>query len=557
MSHSKTYSRYWRLRKAYSVAGTVMFSYLWLTFIRKFRGPAWYERALQELHIRNAERVKRAILELKGLFIKLGQLLSIMGNFLPAAFQKPLEALQDQIPARPLDEVRDRIFMEFGAYPETIFARFDEQPLAAASIGQAHRAQLHDGTEVVVKVQHLHIERIAAVDLEIIRRLTAMVSFFYHIRGMNYMYTQIKKMIEEELDFYREAANMQLIGKNLESEPGIVIPEVHTSCSTSRVMTTTWHSGVKISDLEQLDAWGLDRREIATCVLRVYSKMVFADGIYHADPHPGNILVKQDGTLVLLDFGAVAEISPALRSGIPMLIDAAIKKDTRAMIGSLKKMGFIAEGREAEKMAVKMIGAIQDFLENEVRFEGMNLTEIKVSPFNNSLTKLISDAGLKGLSGAVQVPKDYVLFNRMATLLLGLSSTLDPMLNPLDVIRPYARRFVFGEKESLFTFAGRVLKRGATNLIGLPEEINRVLTLIQRGELEFRSFDIRDSAKLVHSALRQIIFLILSLSTAAFGWLLRKEGDRELSGIVFGGAVFCLLCLLLEMRRGRRLEDSE
>jgi predicted unusual protein kinase regulating ubiquinone biosynthesis (AarF/ABC1/UbiB family) len=534
-----------------------MFSYLWLTFIRKFRGPAWYERALQELHIRNAERVKQAILELKGLFIKLGQLLSIMGNFLPAAFQKPLEALQDQIPARPLDEVRDRIFMEFGAYPETIFARFDEKPLAAASIGQAHRAQLHDGTEVVVKVQHLHIERIAAVDLEIIRRLTAMVSFFYHIRGMNYMYTQIKKMIEEELDFYREAANMQLIGKNLESEPGIVIPEVHTSCSTSRVMTTTWHSGVKISDLEQLDAWGLDRREIATCVLRVYSKMVFADGIYHADPHPGNILVKQDGTLVLLDFGAVAEISPALRSGIPMLIDAAIKKDTRAMIGSLKKMGFIAEGREAEKMAVKMIGAIQDFLENEVRFEGMNLTEIKVSPFNNSLTKLISDAGLKGLSGAVQVPKDYVLFNRMATLLLGLSSTLDPMLNPLDVIRPYARRFVFGEKESLFTFAGRVLKRGATNLIGLPEEINRVLTLIQRGELEFRSFDIRDSAKLVHSALRQIIFLILSLSTAAFGWLLRKEGDRELSGIVFGGAVFCLLCLLLEMRRGRRLEDSE
>ena len=101
------------------------------------------------------------------------------------------------------------------------------------------------------------------------------------------------------------------------------------------------------------------------------------------------------------------------------------------------------------------------------------------------------------------------------------------------------------------------MKRGATNLIGLPEEINRVLTLIQRGELEFRSFDIRDSAKLVHSALRQIIFLILSLATAAFGWLLRKEGDVDLSGIAFGGAAFFLLCLLLEMRRGRRLEDSE
>lgn len=553
MPTEKIFSRAWRLRKAYGTAAVVMLSYTRLWFLKKFMGQAWYDRRIVDLHLRNAERVKTAIIQLKGLFIKLGQMLSILGNFLPEAFQKPLEALQDQIPARPYPEVRTRVISELGKTPEEIFARFDETPLAAASIGQAHRAQLHDGTEVVVKVQHQNIENIAAVDLEIIRRLTAVISWFYQIKGMDYLYTQIKKMIEEELDFTREAVSMQIIGKNLENEPRFAVPKVHPEYSTARVMTTTWHEGVKISNTAQLDEWGLDRRDIATRVLQVYCRMVFKDGFYHADPHPGNILVKRDGALVLLDFGAVAEISPALREGIPQLIEAALKNDTPAMIQACRSMGFLAEGREAEKMAGKMISAFRNFLQNEVQFEGLNLKEIKVNPLNNSLTNLLSDIGLSGISGTVQVPKDYVLFNRTATLLLGLCSALDATLNPLDVIRPYAKEFVMGEKENLVTFVRKVVQRSATTIISLPEELSRVLTQVQKGDIEIRSEDIRDSSRLIYAALNQLTFMILCITSAVFGWFFRSEGATWPMRLSFALTGVFLLLMFRAMRVGKKV----
>lgn len=553
---SNIYSRSWRLRKAYGTAARVMFSYTWLSFLKRIRGKAWHEHAVYELHLRNAERVKTAILELNGLFIKLGQMLSILGNFLPEAFQKPLEALQDQIPPRPINQVRDRIFQELGKTPEQLFTRFDETPLAAASIGQAHRAQLPDGTEVVIKVQHLNIENIAAVDLEIIRRLTAVISFFHRVKGMNYLYTQIKKMIEEELDFRREAVYMQLIGENLANEPGLAVPNIHPEYSTARVMTTTWHDGVKISNTAQLDAWGLNRREIATRVLQVYCRMVFKDGIYHADPHPGNILVKPDGSLVLLDFGAVAEISKALREGIPQLIEAALKNDTPAMIQACRTMGFIAEGRDAEKMAAKMIAAMRNFLQNEVQFEGLNLKEIKVNPLNNSLTNLLSDIGLRGISGTVQVPKDYVLFNRTATLLMGLSSALDATLNPLDVIRPYAKTFVMGEKDNLITFVKKVVQRSAGTMISLPEELSRVLNTVQNGQVEIRSADIRDSSRLIYAALNQLVFMILAITSAVFGWFFRTEGAARPAQYAFIAAGIFLFLMFRAMRMGKKVMSN-
>ena len=553
MTTEKVFSRSWRLRKAYGTAAVVILSYTRLWLGKKILGKAWYERRMADLHLRNAERVKTAILQLKGLFIKLGQLLSVLGNFLPVAFQKPLEALQDQIPSRPYSEVCDRIFRELGRPPDEIFIRFDEEPLAAASIGQAHRAQLPDGTEVVVKVQHLNIERIAAVDLEIIRRLTAIFSWFYQIKGMDYLYSQIKKMIEEELDFTREAVSMQKIAQNLEGEPFFAIPQIHPGYSTARVMTTTWYDGVKISNLAQLDAWGINRRDLAVRILQLYCRMVFKDGFYHADPHPGNLLVQPDGTLVLLDFGAVAEISPALREGIPQLIEAAVKNDTPAMIQACRSMGFLAEGREAEKMAATMIAAFRNFLQYEVQFEGLNLTEIKVNPLNNSLTNLINDIGLQGISGVVQVPKDYVLFNRTATLLLGLCAALDASLNPLDVIRPYAKAFVMGEKGQTISFVKKLLQRSASTIMGLPDEISRVLQQVQKGEFEFQSSDIRSAAKLLYSAFHQLAFMLLGLSAGGLGWLLHSAGDTSLSRVAFGFAGFFLLLMFRAMRWGKRV----
>ena len=203
-----------RVRKAYWTAFVVYFSYVWLSVRRRFLGKKWYEKRILALHIRNAERVKTAILELEGLFIKVGQLLSVMSNFLPEAFQRPLEALQDRLPPRPVEEVRRRIAEELGKSPEELFRHMEETPMATASIGQAHRAVLLDGTEVVVKVQHYGIEEIASVDLRILHRLTRIYAWLVDIKGVEYLYSQIRQMIEEEMDFNNEAQTMERIFMN-------------------------------------------------------------------------------------------------------------------------------------------------------------------------------------------------------------------------------------------------------------------------------------------------------------------------------------------------------
>ena len=507
-----TYSRSRRVRKAYWTTAVVIFSYVRLWIARKFLGQQYYDRHILALHIKNAERVKNAILQLNGLFIKVGQMLSILTNFLPEAFQKPLEALQDQLPARPYEQVRERITQSLGQTPEALFAKFDTTPIATASIGQAHRAQLHDGTQVVVKVQHVGIEDIAKIDLDIIRRLTKLLAWFYNINGMDYLYTQIRRMIEEELDFGQEAESMQIIAKNLESEPKIAIPTVHLAYSTAQVMTTTWFDGIKISQTDQLDAWQIDRTALTETLLRAFCRMIFKDGFYHADPHPGNILVQQNGTLVLLDFGATSHLSQALREGIPKLIEAAIKNDTTTMIEACRAMGFIADGRESEQIARKMITALRNFLQNDIKLDGLDFKNIEVNPLNNSLLSLLQDIGISGISGTVQVPKDYILLNRAVTLLLGLCHTLAPKLNPLDTIRPYVKELLVGNDGNIITFGRKILQNTLTNTLSLPADLHQTLQQIRNGQLITRQPDTADAARLIYLGIRQIILIFLIIS---------------------------------------------
>lgn len=516
-----------RVRKAYWTAFVVYFSYVWLSVRRRFSGKKWYEKRLLALHIRNAERVKTAILELEGLFIKVGQLLSVMSNFLPEAFQRPLEALQDRLPPRPIEEVRRRIAEELGKSPEELFRQMEETPMATASIGQAHRAVLLDGTEVVVKVQHYGIEEIASVDLRILHRLTRIYAWLVDIKGIEYLYSQIRQMIEEEMDFNNEAQTMERIRQNLVEEREVQIPQLFTEYSTRRVMVTRYCNGAKISDLEQLDAWGVDRRALSARLMRVWCRMLFKDGFYHADPHPGNILVSQNGYLTLLDFGATANLSPQLRKGITQLIESAVKNDTEGMIEACRTMGFLAEGQDAERMAKKMIAALRNFLQHEIQFEGLDFRNIKVNPFNNSLTDLITEIGFRGLAGTVQMPKDYVLLNRTVTLLLGICNTLDPTYNPLETVRPYAQKYLMQDKGGPLNYVRELLQSTLTNVLALPDELQKTLKKVRSGELEVRTPDLQEAGKQITRGIGKLIFALLAIGLGFFSLRMWEMGWHQ------------------------------
>src|SRR5688572_28179321 len=277
---SRPPTRGWRFLKAYWTTFVVISSYLSVKVQARFRSPAAIERILARKHVRNARRIERTIIALQGLFIKVGQLISIMTNFLPPEFRQELEGLQDQVPPRPYPDIEKRIREEFeGRAPSELFAEFAERPIAAASIGQVHAARLKTGEKVAVKVQYPDIEEIAAGDLKILKRILSIVGYFFPFQGLDRIYEEVRAMILQELDFRGEAENVRRVAANFTGRTDVRFPNVIDELTTSRVLTTSWEDGTKIGDLEKLDARKIDRKVLARQVIEAYCQQIFVDGV--------------------------------------------------------------------------------------------------------------------------------------------------------------------------------------------------------------------------------------------------------------------------------------
>jgi ubiquinone biosynthesis protein len=514
----RTSVRSYRFVRAYLTTFEVVFSYLWLSFGRKAFGDGWYGQRMGAAHKRNARRVERTIIELQGLFIKVGQLLSIMANFLPEEFRAGLERLQDQVPPRPFSEIDQRIQLEFHKPVDEVFERFDREPMASASLGQVHEARTRGGQRVAVKVQHKDIDEMCRLDLKTIRRIMQIVSFFFPIRGLDLYYHQIRDMISRELDFEGEANNIERIAANFVHDPRVHFPRVVRELSTPRVLTTSFVDGVKIGDVAAIDALGVDRKELARRVVRAYCQMIFVDGLYHADPHPGNMLVTPAGDLILLDFGAVGELSQDMREGIPEFLEAALRRDTDRLVKAMRKMHFIATTSDDE-VSEKVVEYLHRRFQEEVKLDSFNLKDIKVDPqkgFENLLDLRRMNIGLRELSGTFQIPRDWVLLERALLLLTGVCTQLDPEMNPMDVVHPYLKEFVFGNRDWT-QIALEAAKDMAMRAITLPEHLNKYLEKSVRGEIEVRVRGMTQGARLIYSAAHQLIYAAAAITFGMAG----------------------------------------
>ena len=367
-----------RLVRIYGTTAHVLASYLWLRMWRSAIAPERYAAMLGERHHRNSRRIHRAILSAGGLFIKVGQLISILSNFLPAEFRKELQGLQDRLPQRPFGEIVARLTAEFGRGPDELFDTFDRSPIATASLAQVHAATLGDGRRLAVKAQHADIERIARGDLEIIRRLLKLVQFFTGVRGIESYHPEISQMIAEELDFTKEASNIERVTRNFAGDTTVRLPIVVPERSSRCVLTTEFIDGTKITDFDGLAARGLDRRQLAERIVTAYCRMIFVDGVYHADPHPGNIFVAEDGAIVFVDFGAVGVLAPHMRQGIPAFFQGVIARDPQRITDAIRTMGFVARDPGSSDVAARVIAYFQSRFLEQLSDESFSLGSLQV-----------------------------------------------------------------------------------------------------------------------------------------------------------------------------------
>ena len=553
-----------RLLLAYTTTLKVVASYFWLSFKRRFMGAERLELVTQETHRRNARRVERAVVELQGLFIKVGQLISIMANFLPEAFRSELEGLQDQVPPRPYEDIEVRLREEFaGRGPDEVFARFDRTPIASASIGQVHVARLKDGSEVAVKVQYPDIEEIVRTDLRALKRIFGLLGRFMPEWGFGTIYREIREMILAELDYRKEAEAVRKIAANFQERRDVLFPEVIAEHSTGRVLTTRWMAGTKASDLVGIGAAGIDRCLAARLVVEAYCQQIFVDGLYHADPHPGNLLLRAGPggagpTLVFLDFGATAEVSQAMRKGMVTFIQGAMTKDSSRIVAGMKEMGFISRKADPEVFD-RVVEYFHDRFRSQLRVEGFSLKDISFessAKLDSLLDLRALNVSLADLSDAFHVPKEWVLLERTLLLLLGVCTTLDPEMNPIDAIGPYVERFMLGEKKEVKEAFVEAAREAAFSALALPSELNRFLGLANRAALGVRVTGFDDGVRALYTVFQQLLWAGLGGTAVVLAVVFDGRGQGTARTVAVVASGLCGLFLFGALLRGRRLVRS-
>lgn len=426
---------------------------------------------------RPAEGLRLALGELGVTFIKLGQMLSTRADLLPSEFVTELAKLQDAAPPVAIDSIVATITADLGAPPERLFATFDSEPIASASIGQVHAATLPDGSPVVVKVQRPGVVEEVERDLDILGRLVrwaqvhAAVAHDYELEPLvsEFAYT-----LRNELDYMREGQNAERLAKAFEGDSSVWIPRVHWTHTTERVLTLERVSGIKVTDLDALEQLAVPRRAVAENAVRMFLREVLDLGFFHADPHPGNFFVQPDGSIAVVDFGMVGRVSEPVRNHLLRAGLAASELDPESLAEELFALGVA--GRSADRAAFT-----RDLDHLIGRYQGQSIRELSAATVMNELS-------LIAFRHRLQLPGELALLMRVLSMSEGLGLRLDPEFRYLDFARP----IILAHREqgrSLVAAANR-FGRAATDAaelgLELPRRMGRLLGRIERGELELK-----------------------------------------------------------------------
>ena len=423
-----------------------------------------------------ARRVRLVLEELGPTFVKLGQMLSQRPDILPPAYLRELAKLREHVKPFPFEELRRIVEHELGGRLEEVYSQFEPEPLASGSIAQVHGAVTHDGHRVVVKVKRPGIDRVVATDIDLMTQLAQLlekrVPELAVVRPMMIV-EEFAKGIREEMDFINEASVTQRFAGGFEEEDAVRVPGVDWDHTAPGVVTLDRIEGVSLSSMEELDRRGVDRKELALHLARVFVKQFFVTGFFHADPHAGNLFLCEGGVLGMLDFGLVGRLTDEMRDQLGLLLIAMVQGDVDLVADVFADMGVFADVERPEDLR----GDLRALLE---RYYGMPLKFI-------DLRKLFLETMDLARRHRAALPRDVVLLGRAFTSVEGLARELDPDFDMREVVEPAAKRLlldrfsperIFSKGRRALFDVGRLLRTGPRKA---GELVNRILS----GKLSF------------------------------------------------------------------------
>lgn len=415
----------WLAVRIYSGYKTVQ---LWSRFV----DPSRKEERYRHQDLRAARAVYRSSIRLEGLLIKASQFVATRADVLPNEWVTTLAGLHDRVPAHPFAEIRAQVERELGRPLEEVFAEFDQRPLAAASLAQVHRATTRDGRRCAVKVQYRDIEGILRIDLRNLMFTLRILARLEPDFDFRIIARELLKYMPMELDFLNEARNCETIARNFADRKNLVVPRIFHELTSRRVLTMELVDGIKVTDLEALAAAGIDKQAVAQNLIEIFTEMILRDGFFHADPHPGNILVQPGPRIVLLDFGLAKDFPPAFRDAMVRLTFAILTTNRDAIVSAFHDLGF--RTRDGSPETLLMLANL--FLGNSVRRNRAYADRELIEEFSDELPRTIR------ANPIVEVPADVLLVNRVMGLLSGLGKTLDSQVNLFATLMPYAQRLM-------------------------------------------------------------------------------------------------------------------
>jgi ubiquinone biosynthesis protein len=421
-------------------------------------------------------RTRMALEELGTTFIKVGQILSTRSDVLPSDYSQELSKLQNCLLPLPMDIIEKVISDELGRPAKEIFKSFDPDPVGVASIGQAHAAVLQDGTEVVVKIRKPGVVERVTEDMDILRQLannSAQKGVYFYQYNLVTLVEEIADTMKAELDYVKEGHSAEHFAKFFQEDPTIHIPKIYWQYTTSRVIVLERIKGVGILDLPALDKAGFDRQQLAKRSVNIWLKMVFEDGMFHADPHPGNLFVEADGRLGLIDFGMVGQVDDEVRDHLASAIKAILDRDVDLLVDSITDLGAVAPDSSRENLRADLKHIMGHYSTGEEFHVVSNVGELLAAVRRNR----------------VQLPANTFLLLKTLSMAQSIGRGLSPDFDFFKEVLPYIES-TFKKRFSPSSILQR-LPSAAADLalfgIGLPKRLARIVRLVERGEIHFRS----------------------------------------------------------------------